>query len=411
MNVVLKISGLGPVLDVGSPPARGGSIAFAWVRGVPGARQLRPPVDEPSILEGVDAVLAAANDGQVTYLGPGAPLADDPLADALAAGCARAGLPFGVVGREPLWWRGRPESGAYAVLDRGSLESAEFTAPAFVCGLVGMQALREVVSRIDALAGPRDLTVLPWNEKPFKWPRDGVLETPPDSAFSVHVPAADPLEDHRSIRSLLEVAARLRAPDGCPWDREQTHESLRRHLIEEAYEAVEAIEGGNPVKLAEELGDVLSQIALHSQIGAEAGEFTFGDVVASITQKLIRRHPHVFGDAHAKTVDDVVRRWEEIKSDERGNGDRLESLPRSLPALLYAREVVSRGGLKRRGPGGEMKEFIAALEAALSRAKPEERERVLGRLLLRLVEVSAGLGLDPELALRRETRDSLGRGE
>ena len=119
------------------------------------------------------------------------------------------------------------------------------------------------------------------------------------------------------FEKLVAVQARLRAPNGCPWDREQTHQTLRTYLIEEAYEVLEALESGNDAKFAEEMGDLLLQIVFHSQIASEEGRFTVADVIREIHDKMIRRHPHVFGDGEAKTAGDVKRRWDEIKAEEK----------------------------------------------------------------------------------------------
>ncbi|RIL09815.1 hypothetical protein DCC79_09945, partial [bacterium] len=148
------------------------------------------------------------------------------------------------------------------------------------------------------------------------------------------------------VLDLGEVIAHLRAPDGCPWDREQTHRSLRPYLLEEAHEALDALDAGDAAALCEELGDLLLQIALHAQIAAEAGTFTLADVVRGLTAKLIRRHPHVFGDVRADTADDVRRNWEALKQGERAAGakpaDPFARLPAALPALARAQAVQER---------------------------------------------------------------------
>ena len=147
-------------------------------------------------------------------------------------------------------------------------------------------------------------------------------------------------QDVRSFDGLREIVRRLRAPDGCPWDRVQTHESLRRYLLEETYETLDALDGGNPAKLREELGDVLLQILLHAQIASESGEFTIDDVIEGIATKLLRRHPHVFGETKVDTAEEVVLKWEAIKSDERGarataGGHAADAARRSRTARRY----------------------------------------------------------------------------
>ena len=169
-----------------------------------------------------------------------------------------------------------------------------------------------------------------------------------DHLTSVYVPAMSPLGAHRSAATLAQIVARLRAPGGCPWDREQSHASLRDALIEEAYEAVDAIDADDQDNLAEELGDLLLQVALHAQIAEEAGAFTFEDVLEQVNSKLLRRHPHVFGDVKASTPSEVVKTWDEMKAAERRMrgedaplGDKVDRLPRSMPALTRAARVLS----------------------------------------------------------------------
>jgi tetrapyrrole methylase family protein/MazG family protein len=141
----------------------------------------------------------------------------------------------------------------------------------------------------------------------------------------------------------VEIIARLRAPDGCPWDREQTHASLREELLSECYEALEALDEGDSAKLCEELGDLLLEIVLQAQIAQDNGEFEIGDAIRSINEKIIRRHPHVFGSGKAKDAAEVSYNWEVLKSEEREEGaSMLESVPRQMPALGYSQEVQRR---------------------------------------------------------------------
>lgn len=208
------------------------------------------------------------------------------------------------------------------------------------------------------------------------------------------------------LDSLVDVMARLRAPDGCPWDREQTHESLRRYMLEEAYEAVEAIDDGDPGHLCEELGDVLLQVVFHAQIAREAGRFDMRDVVAGITEKLIRRHPHVFGDASAATAEEVTRRWDAIKQAERGlqrAQSALGGISRSLPALSRACELQKRAakvGFDWDDVDGPAEKVREELREALS-AGPGEREDEVGDLLFAVVNLARKLQVDPEVALTR----------
>jgi tetrapyrrole methylase family protein/MazG family protein len=212
-------------------------------------------------------------------------------------------------------------------------------------------------------------------------------------------------KDLDSFETFLAIVARLRAPNGCPWDREQTHESLRRYLLEECHEALEAIEAGNPKRLAEELGDVLLQVGLHAQIGQEHGAFSIQDVLRNINTKLIRRHPHVFGDWKAAKASDVEANWEKLKRAERKDGEStLSGVPKSLPALAYSQEVQGRAA--RVGfDWPDMQGVLAKVREELdefSRAKDKaELEHELGDIFAALVNVGRKLGIDSEGALRK----------
>ena len=148
--------------------------------------------------------------------------------------------------------------------------------------------------------------------------------------------------DLSRFATLVDIIARLRAPDGCPWDREQTHSSLRKNLLAESYETLEALDEGSPDRLCEELGDLLMQVVLHAQIAAEAGEFELCDVLESINKKLIHRHPHIFGTKKVKDAAEVARNWEELKRAERGDVSMLAGVPAEMPALGYSQEVQRR---------------------------------------------------------------------
>ena len=218
---------------------------------------------------------------------------------------------------------------------------------------------------------------------------------------------------------LVAIMARLRSPSGCPWDREQTLESLRPYLIEETYEAIEAIERGGWSQLAEELGDLQLQIVFQSQIASEEGQFTIGDVLRHINEKLIRRHPHVFGNESAETPGQVLHRWEEIKAEEKREKDQaggdsdhaqesiLDGVPRSQPAMLEARKI----GRKAASAGFDwaqvddivekLQEEIRELEAARTSAAAEHLEEEVGDLLFTIVNIARHLKVNPELALRK----------
>ncbi|MEA4812213.1 MAG: nucleoside triphosphate pyrophosphohydrolase [Anaerolineaceae bacterium] len=218
-----------------------------------------------------------------------------------------------------------------------------------------------------------------------------------------------PREPGTSFEDFQEVIARLRAPDGCPWDREQTHLSLRQNLLEEAYEVLEALDKEDMEQLQEELGDLLLQIVLHTQIANENEDFKMSDVLAGISQKLIRRHPHVFAEVVAENAEQVVNNWEQIKAEERKNKAKeapkgmLDGIPHALPALIQANQIQIRA----RRVGFDWQSFEPVIEKVreelqelLEAKTPEEKEAEAGDLLFACVNVIRWLKIDPEMALR-----------
>lgn len=207
---------------------------------------------------------------------------------------------------------------------------------------------------------------------------------------------------------LVKVMSKLRSPQGCPWDREQTHESLKRYLIEETYEVIEAIELGDMHRLCEELGDLLLQIVFHAQLAGERGDFDVNDIVQAIADKMERRHPHVFGDETLDTAHQVEDSWEAIKDKEKaesGNRETLMDVPRGIPALLRAEKVQSRAsrvGLDWpdiRGAWSKIEEEKRELLEAVERGDEECICQEYGDLLFAVVNVGRFLQLDPEEAL------------
>ena len=220
------------------------------------------------------------------------------------------------------------------------------------------------------------------------------------------------------------ISARLRRPDGCPWDREQTHESLRRHLLEEAYEVYDALADGPSATLAGELGDLLLQVILHAQLAAEEDVFDLTDVNAAIAAKIVRRHPHVFGDAVVRTSADVSRQWERIKADERAEasgpsasaaspggpsvpgaaaGGALDGISRSLPALAAAQEMQERAaalGYDWPTIEGVLEKLAEELAELTEAATDADRREEFGDLLLVVVNVARRMGIEAESALR-----------
>ncbi|MFI5341556.1 MAG: nucleoside triphosphate pyrophosphohydrolase [Candidatus Methylomirabilales bacterium] len=210
---------------------------------------------------------------------------------------------------------------------------------------------------------------------------------------------------------LVEIMARLRGENGCPWDREQTSESIKPYLVEETYEVLEAIDEQDPATLKEELGDLMLQIVFHARMAEEAGAFSISDVLASINDKLVRRHPHVFGDVKAETAQEVRFNWDQIKQTERrqatGHASLLDGVPRELPALLRAhrlQEKASRVGFdwkEAQEVFRKVEEELGELRAAMQGQAADRVEAELGDLLFALVNLSRFLAVNPEEALRK----------
>jgi MazG family protein len=221
----------------------------------------------------------------------------------------------------------------------------------------------------------------------------------------------------RLFENLVAVQARLRAPGGCPWDREQTHSTLRTYLIEEAYEVLDAIEKGSSQDLAEELGDLLLQVLFHADLARETGAFDISDVVTGIHEKMVRRHPHVFGNVKAKTPGEVLKNWAQLKAKEKlaaskgvssqdSSPSALDGVPRNLPALLEAYQITRRAAQvgfdweRVEGIYEKLEEETAELRAALASSNPPSAEEELGDLLFSVVNLARFLGLDPEVTLK-----------
>jgi tetrapyrrole methylase family protein/MazG family protein len=212
------------------------------------------------------------------------------------------------------------------------------------------------------------------------------------------------------FQTLLDIVERLRSPGGCPWDREQTHESLKRNLLEECYEVLEAIDQGDSGGLAEELGDILVQVAFHVQMAREAGEFTSADVLASANEKLVRRHPHVFGGATVSDAREVERNWEKLKEAERGEqaGKSVVSgIPKELPALSYAQlmqDRVARVGFEWEDLSGVLDKVGEEIEELRRAVTQEEKTQEVGDLFLVMVNLCRWLNIQAEDALRQANR-------
>jgi tetrapyrrole methylase family protein/MazG family protein len=227
----------------------------------------------------------------------------------------------------------------------------------------------------------------------------------------IFIPA---LAEGTAFESFAEIVAHLRAPDGCPWDKEQTHQSLRKHLLEESYEALEAIDSGDFASMREEFGDLLLQIVLHAQIASEAGRFTMTDIVKGIHDKIVRRHPHVFGDLQLDGVDGVLANWEKLKEKERsekGEESRekgvekglLDGVPLILPALEQAHEYQNRAarvGFDWPEIGGVLDKIVEEIEEVKQATNQEQLTDEIGDLIFALVNLARWKKVDAESALR-----------
>jgi MazG family protein len=230
------------------------------------------------------------------------------------------------------------------------------------------------------------------------------------------------------FEKLVALQARLRARNGCPWDCEQTHATLKTYLVEETYEVLDALQSGDDVKFAEEMGDLLVQIVFHSQIAAEEGRFTVADVIREVHEKMVRRHPHVFGEKRAKDAAEVLRNWEQIKAQERRtetengrpgatNAEKslLDGVPRTLPATLEGLQLTkkaARVGFDWENAAGifeKMREECAELRHALDKKEGAKVEEEIGDLLFAAVNLARFLKVDPEIALKNANAKFLRR--
>lgn len=231
-----------------------------------------------------------------------------------------------------------------------------------------------------------------------------------DHLTALYVPSAEPDRAFGSFDAFVKIISKLRAPDGCPWDREQTHSSLKPYVVEEAYEVVEAIDDEDPAKLSEELGDLLLQVVLHAEVASEAGEFDISDVISGIAAKMVRRHPHVFGDVAVSGASEVLVNWEAIKKAEKRGAEKkgmFSGIPRHMPALQAAQEVQGRAARV----GFDWTEIQPVLDKVaeeveeISRADgASELQDEFGDLFFALVNVARHLGVNAEMALRAANR-------
>ena len=349
----------------------------------------------------------AQSAGDVVFAVPGNPVLDGTLTHRLISACSGRDIHLGVVPGisladwamqrlrlDPTVGPGLAAGNGIQIAD-GRGEGLDPSRAALVLITAGRADLDALQARLLTLY-PADTHIVLLN--PFT-ASDGNHQQPITLA---ELAAASPLqwgclylprlaltENLATFEGLAQIVAKLRAPDGCPWDREQTHESLKRYLLEEAYEALDALDKGDLAGLQEELGDILLNILLQCQIASEAGEFETRDVLRHIAEKLIRRHPHVFGDLRLSSAAEVMSNWEALKSKERAeNRSMLDGLPVSLPALAYTRSLQERLGSLQ----------LEALGAQGGSPPPENIDG-LGQALFDLAYRAALLGLDPAEAL------------
>ncbi len=357
-------------------------------------------------------VAAAHQHGEVVYAVPGSPavaeravalLRADPMVEVeLVAGVSFADLAWVRLGVDPM-------DGDARVVDGRDIDAAELAGRLLVAQCDNQFVLSDVKLALLEHLGPdtpvtvlqrlglsdEHVTVVALEELD----RGGVV---PDHLTSVFVDTGA-VSSARELVRLVQLTKRLRDPGGCPWDAEQTHESLTRYLLEEAYEAVEAIEhlpDAGVAPLQDELGDVLYQVVLHAAIAQETGEFTLADVARGIHDKLVRRHPHVFGDVVADETSDVMRNWEQIKKEEKGTTSIVAGITPGLPSLLYAHKLFRKAA----SVGLEIDDVDAALDridAALAGLRAGEHvEAQLAQVLAASVIVARASGVDAESALR-----------
>lgn len=212
-----------------------------------------------------------------------------------------------------------------------------------------------------------------------------------------------------TFQDLLDIVEKLRGENGCPWDREQTHESIKHSIIEEGYELIEVLESKDFEKMADESGDLLLQVVFHAQIGKENNEYNIDDVISAVCSKLITRHPHVFGDVEVKDSDEVLDNWSRIKREERGQktiGEDMEGIAKSLPALMRAEKVQSKaekGGYIFNTPQVVAESIFKMTNVLSGNDEKEVSEKYIGKMLFELVSVAKALDVDAETALSRYT--------
>jgi tetrapyrrole methylase family protein/MazG family protein len=355
---------------------------------------------------------AASEHGEVVYAVPGNPvvaersvalLRDADVEIALVAGLSFAELAWVRLGVDPV-------EGDARVVDGRAIDLAELAGPLLIAQCDSAFVLSDVkLALLEHLDPATEVTALQRlglaDERVVTLPLEeldrGVVE--PDHLTSVFVDAGASGAAREMVR-LFQLAKRLRDPGGCPWDAEQTHHSLTRYLLEESYEVVEAVENlasDGYAPLLDELGDLLYQVVFHAVLAQETGEFTMADVARGIHDKLVRRHPHVFGDVVADQTSDVMRNWEQIKKEEKGATSIVEGITPGLPSLLYTHKLFRKAASIGLDPG-DLGEALDRVDIAVARLRAggDGLEADLAQLLAAAVVVARAGGIDAESALR-----------
>ena len=283
--------------------------------------------------------------------------------------------------------------------------------PLLVCDVAGDEALARVSATLASAYPPDHAVSATTGHSMTVVPLAALASLVPAPGLCLYLPALAALAAVRSFDTLQGITARLRAPGGCPWDREQTHESLKPYVLEETYEVLDALDTGDRPALCEELGDLLMQVMIHSQIASESDVFDIGDVLEGISTKMIRRHPHVFGDVQVRSAHDVLRNWQSIKQAEKpANSDgypksMLGRVPAQLPALAYAQAVQERTARMGFRPAQDVAASLPAAIAEVGAAGTEAgRLEAYGDLLFAVVQLGQLLDIEAEEALRMANR-------
>jgi len=370
------------------------------------------PTDE--LTDGYRGLAAElARSAPAVYLVPGDPLLDEASLPAIREAAARAGVTVTCTGGPDLLsqalreLRLSPGSGLQ-IVDATLLCSHHYPPlephrPALITGLYHPNLLPLLKRRLRAVYPPR-AAVRGWSPA---GPAETTLADADETFTHLYLP---PPGDRLGLTAFQETIAHLRAPNGCPWDREQTHRTLRPYLLEETYEVLAALDADNPIELADELGDLLLQIILHAQIAAEADEFVMAKVIDNINRKIVRRHPHVFGEATARNAEEVKVNWATIKAREKAEKGEaaaepsaLDGVQRAMPALAQAMDISQKAvrvGFEWETMDGVLKKLVEEAHEIAAAANPAEVESEVGDFLFVAVNLARKLKVDPESALR-----------